>query len=193
MSKPIDFLIENQARILEVYKNNDGKPKKTWNSLCVSLPELSKTMTYSTFKQYLSVFVALSAGLKFRRENELSNVRQKDDDWPQEQSTFKQALTEMDKEIKSDKSELSKLSLKVHRMAMDVFELQSKMKMLETKIEEPGRQSRNIDGWTVRLTAKGYYHLCKSFGGKVKTIYIGKVLDEEKAKQKIADYMSTIE
>jgi hypothetical protein len=102
-------------------------------------------------------------------------------------------LAEMNEEIKRDRSELSNLSQKVHQVTMDVIELQSKMNMLETKINGPGRQSRNIEGWTVRLTAKGYYHLCKSFGGKVKTIYIGKVLDEEKAKQKIVDYMSKVE
>jgi hypothetical protein len=193
MTKPFNFLIKNQDKILEVYRNNDGKPKKTWEALDKLLPTLSNTMTFSTFKQYLSVLVALSARLKSRPSNELSSVRHENDDGSTDHSIFKKTLAEMNEEIKRDRSELSNLSQKVHQVTMDVIELQSKMNMLETKINGPGRQSRNIEGWTVRLTAKGYYHLCKSFGGKVKTIYIGKVLDEEKAKQKIVDYMSKVE
>jgi hypothetical protein len=53
-------------------------------------------------------------------------------------------------------------------------------------------KSQNIEGWTVRLTAKGYYNLCKSFGGKVESIYIGKVLDQNKARKKIAEKLSKL-
>ncbi len=62
-SGPINFLIENKTIILETHKQNEGKPKKTWDSLERKLPELSHSMSFNTFKQYLSVFAALSSEL----------------------------------------------------------------------------------------------------------------------------------
>jgi hypothetical protein len=44
----------------------------------------------------------------------------------------------------------------------------------------------------VRLTSKGYYNLCKSFNGKVETIYIGKIFDKQKAISKIAEKMTKL-
>jgi hypothetical protein len=59
--------------------------------------------------------------------------------------------------------------------------LSMKNQLLKVKNEIPNirqetKDTKNIDGWTVRLTSKGYYNLCKSFNGKVESIYIGKIL-----------------
>ncbi len=153
MAKPIDFLIENQKTILKEYYRNETSCRKTWDTLQLRLAKLSHTMSFNTFKQYLSVFIALSEKIGKQGEKELAKLRQKD-------------------------AELSALRLKVKEM--------------ESRLSKLGQKSRNIEGWTVRLTAKGYYNLCKSFAGKVESIYIGKVFDEAKAKKKIAERMSKL-
>ena len=153
MAKPIDFLIENQRTILKEYYRNATSPRKTWDTLQIKLPKLSYNMSFNTFKQYLSVFIALSEKIQKQSEKELAKLKQKD-------------------------AELLALSLKV--------------KELEKRLSKLGQKSQSIEGWTVRLTAKGYYNLCKSFGGKVESIYIGKVLDEAKARKRIAQRMSKL-
>lgn len=153
MAKPIDFLLENQKTILKEYERNQTRVRKTWETLQIKLPQLIDNMSFNTFKQYLSVFIALREKLRKESETELSKLKHKD-------------------------AELSALRLKV--------------KELEKRLSKLGQKSRNIEGWTVRLTAKGYYTVCKSFGGKVESIYIGKVLDEAKARKRIAERMSKL-
>lgn len=153
MAKPIDFLIENQRTILKEYYRNETSPRKTWDRLQIQLPKLSNHMSFNTFKQYLSVFIALSEKLRKESKKEVAKLKQKD-------------------------AELSELRLKVIEM--------------EKRLSKLGQKSRNIEGWTVRLTSKGYYTVCKSFGGKVESIYIGKVLDEAKARKRIAERMSKL-
>ena len=60
MAKPIDFLLENQKTILKEYDRNETRLRKTWDTLQIKLPKLSDNMSFNTFKQYLSVFIALS-------------------------------------------------------------------------------------------------------------------------------------
>jgi hypothetical protein len=153
MAKPIDFLLENQKTILKEYDRNETRLRKTWDTLQIKLPKLSDNMSFNTFKQYLSVFIALREKLRKESEKELSKLKQKD-------------------------AELSELRLKVIEM--------------EKRLSKLGPKSQNIEGWTVRLTSKGYYNLCKSFGGKVESIYIGKVLDEAKARKRIVEQMSKL-
>jgi hypothetical protein len=153
MAKPIDFLLENQKTILKEYYRNETSCRKTWERLQIKFPKLSDNMSFNTFKQYLSVFIALSEKIGKQGEKELAKLRQKD-------------------------AQLSALRLKV--------------KDMETRLSKLGQKSQSIEGWTVRLTSKGYYNLCKSFGGKVESIYIGKVLDEAKARKRIAERMSKL-
>jgi hypothetical protein len=44
----------------------------------------------------------------------------------------------------------------------------------------------NVYGWTVSLGKDGYYRLYKTLEGKTESIYLGKRLDSEKARRKIA-------
>ena len=57
MLSPIAFLIEHRKSILKQYRENQYQTKKTWQSLLRILPQLSESMSFNTFKQYLSVFV----------------------------------------------------------------------------------------------------------------------------------------
>ncbi len=192
MLKPIEFLIAHKSAVLQAYNNSKAKPKNAWDSLRKQLPKMSETMTFSTFKQYLSVFVALNAKLETQHDHELTKLRHETVKYSKDFSLLKQTLMEKNSEIKQEKSFLSKISQRIQEISLDFTAMQLKMKTLEAELSDSKPKVRNIEGWTIRLTPKGYYHLCKSFGGKVKTIYIGKVLDEKKARQKIAEYMTKL-
>lgn len=62
------------------------------------------------------------------------------------------------------------------------------------KLKQAGAASpaKNIDGWTIAQDSKGYFKLYKSFGGQVYGIYLGKVLDIELAREKIAVKMAKL-
>jgi len=164
MATPIDFLIENQSIILKTYTSHGAVTKDTWVALQETLPKLSQAMKYNTFKQYFPVVIAFRDKIQNQYLIELSKLEQ--------------LLTEKDKLIKAKEMELTALKLNYT--------------VLEEKLSKLEQRSKNIDGWTVRLTSKGYYNLCKSFGGKVESIYLGKVLDKNLAKKKITERMSML-
>ncbi|MCP4108518.1 MAG: hypothetical protein GY749_23720 [Desulfobacteraceae bacterium] len=90
--------------------------------------------------------------------------------------------------------ELTKLREDIASLKLEILKNSQDLKAELNKLGENFKPatSRNIDGWTVRKTAKGYYSLNKSFRGKVHTIYIGKELDETEAKKKIAGKISEL-
>ncbi len=102
MAKPIDFLIENQKTILKEYYRNETSSQKTWDTLQLRLAKLSHTMSFNTFKQYLSVFIAVSGKIGKQGEKELAELRQKDAE-----------LSALRLKVKEMESRLSKLGQKV--------------------------------------------------------------------------------
>jgi len=111
-------------------------------------------------------------------------------------NTFKQYLTLLilvERDLNRQKDEeLSKLRQIISEKDDELQLFQSQLLKVKKEIPKLRQNSKNINGWTVRLTSKGYYNLCKSFNGKVESIYIGKILDEQKAKRKIAEKMSKL-
>jgi len=111
-------------------------------------------------------------------------------------NTFKQYLQIIiliDRELnKQNKDELSKLRQTIAKNEEELLSLKAKLEKVKKEMSKLRQNAKSIDGWTVRLTSKGYYNLCKSFNGKVESIYIGKVLDEQKAIQKISEKMSKL-
>jgi chromosome segregation ATPase len=184
--------MEHQSEILEAYEQHQTSFKKTWEALRESLPQLGQAMTFATFKQYLAVYVALFRELQSEHTQQLSNPEQENLRLMKECSQLKEKALLKDDEMKREHSQLSGLSQKVDQLSDDLGVLRLKVNKLETSPFKPQKTGRNIAGWTVRLTSKGYYHLCKSFGGSVKSIYLGKVLDEQKARQKIKVFMSKL-
>ena len=111
-------------------------------------------------------------------------------------NTFKQylqVLIAVDKKLQEiNNKELSKLRQIINQKDKELLSLSIKLKDMERKLPKIGQKTQNINGWTVRLTSKGYYNLCKSFNGKVESIYIGKSFDQQKAKEKISERMSKL-
>ena len=111
-------------------------------------------------------------------------------------NTFKQYLKLLilvEKDLNKQKNdEMSKLRQEISKKNDELITFQTELSKMKKEVPNLRQKSKNIDGWTVRLTSKGYYNLCKSFNGKVESIYIGKILDEQKAKRKIAEKMSKL-
>lgn len=64
---------------------------------------------------------------------------------------------------------------------------QAKTQKAEPMTDEPGETPKNFNGWTVQTGKDGFIRLYKSFKGKVKSLYIGRVWNEAKALTKIKD------
>ncbi|ETR68039.1 MAG: hypothetical protein OMM_10939 [Candidatus Magnetoglobus multicellularis str. Araruama] len=111
-------------------------------------------------------------------------------------NTFKQYLKLLilvEKDLNKQKNdELSKLRQEISKKNDELITFQAELLKVKKEIPNLRQKSKNIDGWTVRLTSKGYYNLCKSFNGKVESIYIGKTLDEQKVRLKIKEKMSNL-
>jgi len=157
-STPISFLIENKETILQSFYQNGNKPKKSWQSLQKILPELNQTMRFNTFKQYLSVFAALSP--------ELDRVTQKLEE------AIKQKK-ELEGKVKTFKKELDKVT------QTGKIDPQVRQKL--------DNQPKRIDGWSVQKSKDGYYRCYRKIENRVHSIYIGKALDLEKARRCITE------
>ena len=126
-STPVSYLIKHQDTILKKYHQSSNKPKYARESLQQVLPELSNTMSYNTFKQYVAVFVALSHNLGKGTEGK-ARVNQKLDKVP-----------------------------------------------------------KRISGWTVQKAKDGYFRCYRKIRNRVRCIYVGKVFDEAKARDRIIE------
>jgi hypothetical protein len=63
VSNPILFILNHKSSILPIHYQNGQKTKKTWNRLNEALPEIRQAMKFNTFKQYLSVIIAVTSEL----------------------------------------------------------------------------------------------------------------------------------
>ena len=78
MSGPLCFLVEHENTILTAYRQNNAKPRNTWISLEKDLPQLSRAMTFNTFKQYVSVFAFVKTELDKVRQEKIEFASQLD-------------------------------------------------------------------------------------------------------------------
>jgi hypothetical protein len=163
MYKPIEFLIENINEILAVHNQNNGVTQKTWNALVAK-------KTVSPGINLVMKYNTFKQYLNLLINVERSLNKQNDD----ELSKLRRLISKKDEQLLSMKNQLLKVKNEI------------------PNIRQETKETKNIDGWTVRLTSKGYYNLCKSFNGKVETIYIGKIFDKQKARSKIAEKMTKL-
>jgi len=163
MLKPIEFLIQNLDVIISVFHSCDCKPKKTWEAL---IDQNNSETIIPKLSQIMSY------------------------------NTFKQylsvlaAINSIERDSKNKK--LSKLRQVIAEQEKELGSLRNKQDEMKLKLSKLRHKSNNFDGWTVRLTPKGYYNLCKSFDGKVETIYIGKKFNPQKAREKISEKLTKL-
>ncbi len=165
MSRPIQFLMKHQQPVVNAFLDNGRQPKKTWENLRDMLPDLADTMSFNTFKQYLSVLMVILPELdKVRREkNEL--VRQLDKT-TREKSELEQRFGTLKERFDGD--------------------------VAKDKTNGPiGRKSRHaakrVLGWSIQQSKDGYYRCFRKINSRVHCIYIGKTLVLETTKAKILE------
>jgi len=123
----ISYMMKHRKLILEKYRKSNNKPKNAWESLQQNLPELSDTMSFNTFKQYVMVFVAVSH------------------------------------ELESDTDDKSRV------------------------IQKLDKHPKRISGWNVQKANDGYFRCFRKIRNRVHCIYVGKVFDEAKARDRIIE------
>ena len=84
--KPIEFLLKHKELILETRSRLNNSVKQTWDALQDELPDLSRIMSFNTFKQYLTVFAEVVEAVEAeprpanrKPDDQLKGVRV--DDW----------------------------------------------------------------------------------------------------------------
>ena len=167
MSKlpPLSFLMKNRDAVVTVYSQSERKPKKTWSSLKQTLPELVQAMSFNTFKQYLPVFAGVA--------HELDKVIQSRNVILRELEKTNQHKMELQRQAQALKKKLDRViqTTKASSLVMQGCH----------------REPKRIAGWNVQRSKEGYYRCYRKIQNRVHAIYIGKALDINKAKKRIAE------
>lgn len=172
MSKPppLSFLIDNRDAVVAVYSQSERKPKKTWSSLKQTLPELVQAMSFNTFKQYLPVFAGVA--------HELDKVIQSRNVILRELKKTNQRKMELERQVQALKKKLDRV---IQRTKVSSLVMQGCQ-----------REPKRIAGWNVQRSKEGYYRCYRKIQNRVHAIYIGKALDVNKAKKRIAEKERTL-
>ena len=196
MSSPLSFLIEHENTILTAYTENNRKPKNTWISLEKDLPELSRCMTFNTFKQYVSVFAFVKTGLDRVRQNEVSR----------ELSNLKNEKNDLDQKLRNAARRLDKVIQNRDEILVKLEAAMKEKTQLETVLSERGheldkvrhteqagsrvtqklnKKPKRISGWSVQQSKDGYYRCYRKICNRVHSVYLGKELNVKEAENRI--------
>jgi BMFP domain-containing protein YqiC len=167
MSKrsPIQFLITHKETILQAYEQNDRKSGKTWQSLQETLPELSKTMSLNTFKQYISLFIAVI--------HELDKVIHERDQVRQKLYKTEYRKAELEAQVKDLEKRLHKV-IQNNDVPVPI-------------IRESDNSPKRIAGWSIQKAKDGYYRCYRKIENKLHCVYIGKTFDAKKAQSRVVE------
>ncbi|MCP4751580.1 MAG: hypothetical protein GY866_11850 [Proteobacteria bacterium] len=162
---PIAFLTDNREAVLSLYRRNENKPGKTWESLREVLPGLERSMSFNTFKQYLSVFAGVAEefeGLAKARETVIQELYSANAELEKRAKNALERLGEIERSNDGDGT---------------------------GGVREPNESdnAKRVSGWNVQKAKDGYYRCYRKIGGRVRTIYIGRTLDIPKARRRIKE------
>ncbi len=180
MPTPIHFMVEHQNEILDVFTRNQEKPKKTWSSLLEILPEISDTMQFNTFKQYVRVFAVFSFELDKVRQG-LSAVKQKLDKTKSHQVELDKVRQGMAKVT----HELDKTKSQNYILLEELDKVRQSEKDRERVTQRFDKHPKRISGWSVQRSKDGYFRCYRKIEGRVHCVYIGKKFNAEKAQERI--------
>lgn len=206
--EPVTVLAENWELILRTYNRNDYKPKKTWEALHEDLPDISTSMSFSTFKQYLNVCLIVFRELSRIKKETLTQILRKEeklkivtyglqetkrelDQIIQEKVRLEQELKTVTHKLHKTETEMVALKEELHKVSARAESLQYELdKVIQERdatevASSKGKEGlRNIDGWSLHKAKDGYYRLHRKIKGRVYSIYLGKEPDVEKAREK---------
>ena len=203
---PINVIIKNQKIIIETYHQKNNKPKATWDCLQNILPELTNSMSFSTFKQYFSVFLALLPELdkviqdKNLIAKQLETVKSENNNL---NNKLQLTAQELDKVIQRENKIKHNLSIATQQNSdlkdkaekikaeLDKVIHKNKIKINHAQILE--NQPKKINGWNIQKAKDGYYRCYRKINNQVHSIYIGKTLDIQKAQRRINEKENKLE
>ncbi|ETR67276.1 MAG: hypothetical protein OMM_11773 [Candidatus Magnetoglobus multicellularis str. Araruama] len=148
-------MVKHENTIFDAYRRNEEKPSATWKFLKNEFPELSQTMTFNTFKQYVSVFSAIRRELdKVRQEAEIEQSKKIQND-------KRKLMTELDNARKGLDEVRQKNSETVDQLNKTMQEnsyLESKIQNLQDELD---KVRQNKTGITDQLnkTIQEKFHL----------------------------------
>ncbi len=189
--------------------------RKAWRGFMRAIPELEGRLEFGVFEQILLFSLFLSEWEKYepRPDERLEQVIQKLTD-ERDRAVLKAKIHERNElELKDRKELLEKQAagltreLQVLRNQLDAASKRLDMVTQEldenrAEVESLKRQKPavviqksgvlKVGRWNAQISRDGYYRLFRKIGGKLHSIYIGKELDIEKAKLRIAEKESEL-
>ncbi len=180
MSTPIHFMVEHQNEIIDAFAANQEKPMKTWARLTEILPEISSTMQFNTFKQYVRVFAVFFFELEKVRQN-FSAVKQKLEKTKSHQVELDKVRQNMVKVT----HELDKTKNQNYILQEELTKVRQSEKERERVTQRFDKHPKRISGWSVQRSKDGYFRCYRKIEGIVHCVYIGKKFNAEKAQERI--------
>ncbi len=173
---PIDFLLEYESIVLSVFRKNDKKPKRTWESLVKQLPELPGVMSAATFRQYITVFGTIIETLdKVRQDSE--KIRQWANVLEVENTSLKNRLKGQQQELDKVRQDLKTLPQKPAQSTGGPHSME----------QESSRLPKRVAGWNLRRSKDGYLRCYRKINAKLHSIYLGKTFDPDKTERLIVE------
>jgi len=210
MLSPIAFLIEHRKTIVQQYRQHENKPKKTWASLQTILPQLSESMRFNTFKQYMSVFVVVTNGLD-KVVQERDEIIQSRDSLLNDLNITTKQRTRLERQVDALKIRLDKViqdrdavtqsRANLFKDLMISTQQKKQVNEFKTRLDKVthaaaldaavthrlDKNPKRIGGWNVQKSKDGYYRCYRKIAKRVHSVYIGKDLDLKKAQGRIKE------
>jgi regulator of replication initiation timing len=155
-SSPFSFLLDNRQLIAQAHNQNAGKTKDTWQVLQKTLPELSQLMSFNTFKQYVAALLMAA--------KELDKV-----------------IHKLDQALRQNAA----LQHELGHLTAQLDKVRQTPKGLGSQATPPDKELKRIEGWSVQRAKDGYYRCYRKIDNRLHCLYIGKILNVEKTKQRI--------
>ena len=214
MLTPIAFLIEHRETILKQYRQKEGKAQKAWASLLKILPQLAESMSFNTFKQYMSVFVAVTNGLdkviqerdalihsrdhllkdlkittkqKTQLEGQVAELKIRLDKVIQDRTEVTQSRQNLLKDLNKTTKQRAQLEGQVGELTTRLDKVIQTQAMDTAVINGLDKNPKRICGWNVQKSKDGYYRCYRKIEKRLHSVYIGKELDLKKAQVRITE------
>jgi hypothetical protein len=155
-SSPFSFLLDNRQLIAQTHTQSSGKTKIAWQELQKTLPELSKLMSFNTFKQYVAALLMAA--------NELDKV-----------------IHKLDQALRQNAA----LQDQLGHLTAQLDKVRQTPKEVGSTAAPPDKVLKRIEGWNVQRAKDGYYRCYRKINNRLHCLYIGKILDVEKTKGRI--------
>jgi len=206
----VSFIIQHKDIILPLYAETNS-PKKTYETLIADeLPAL-KNMAYTTFKQYLPVFVKVSdkvvENIDRDTEDKVKQIQSESDRLTHELGKVREEYESLEKSFREVSEENQALKIRLGKVREEyeslekLFgEVRDENHALKSRSDKPLPDSEAENGSPDRIDVDGrfwsvqykepYFRLVKKINGKLRWLHVGRKWDSEHAKEKVRQFMA---